>query len=115
MNVYYVADKETDIDDEDTPTTDLPETTDPTDPGQGGQTEIPDEDTPTTDLPETTDPGQGGQTEIPDGDTPTGNLPQTGTTSSAPVFRAISGVFLCLAVVFGGVTVVLFRKERHQG
>ena len=115
VNVYYVADKETDIDDEDTPTTDLPETTDPTDPGQGGQTEIPDEDTPTTDLPETTDPGQGGQTEIPDGDIPTGNLPQTGTTSSAPVFRAISGVFLCLAVVFGGVTVVLFRKERHQG
>ena len=115
VNVYYVADKETDIDDEDTPTTDLPETTDPTDPGQGGQTEIPAEATPTTALPAATAPGQGGQTEIPDGDIPTGNLPQTGTTSSAPVFRAISGVFLCLAVVFGGVTVVLFRKERHQG
>lgn len=106
--MYYVADEETDIDDGETPTTDLPDEPDPTDPGE---TEIPDEGTPTTDLPD--EPGT--ETEIPDGETPAGNLPQTGTTSNAALFQAISGVFLCLAVVFGGVTVVLFRKERNQG
>lgn len=111
VNVYYVADEETDIDDGETPTTDLPDNPDPTDPGEGGETEIPDEGTPTTDLPD--EPGT--ETEIPDGETPAGNLPQTGTTSNAGLFQAISGVFLCLAVVFGGVTVVLFRKERNQG
>lgn len=110
VNVYYVADEETDIDDGETPTTDLPDEPDPTDPGEGGETEIPDEGTPTTDLPD--EPGT--ETEIPDGETPAGNLPQTGTTSNAGLFQAISGVFLCLAVVFGGVTVVLFRKERNQ-
>ena len=110
VNVYYVADEETDIDDGETPTTDLPDEPDPTDPGEGGETEIPDEGTPTTDLPD--EPGT--ETEIPDGETPAGNLPQTGTASNAGLFQAISGVFLCLAVVFGGVTVVLFRKERNQ-
>jgi len=111
VNVYYVADEETDIDDGETPTTDLPDNPDPTDPGEGGETEIPDEGTPTTDLPD--EPGT--ETEIPGCEFPLGNLPQTGTTSNAALFQAISGVFLCLAVVFGGVTVVLFRKERNQG
>ena len=106
INVYYVA-EETDIDDGETPTTDLPDNPDP---DEGGETDIPDEGTPTTDLPD--EPGT--ETEIPDGETPAGNLPQTGTTSNAGLFQAISGVFLCLAVVFGGVTVVLFRKEREQ-
>lgn len=106
INVYYVA-EETDIDDGETPTTDLPDNPDP---DEGGETDIPDEGTPTTDLPD--EPGT--ETEIPDGETPAGNLPQTGTTSNAGLFQTISGVFLCLAVVFGGVTVVLFRKEREQ-
>ena len=83
VNVYYVADEETDIDDGETPTTDLPD--------------------------------EPGEIEIPGCEFPLGNLPQTGTTSNAGLFQAISGVFLCLAVVFGGVTVVLFRKERNQG
>ena len=80
---------------------------------EGGETDIPDDDTPTGDLPD--QPGDGGEVDIDDGDTPTGNLPQTGTTSSSAVLRAVSGVFLCLAVVFGCATVVLFRKEREQG
>lgn len=83
VNVYYVADEETDIDDGETPTTDLPD--------------------------------EPGEIEIPGCEFPLGNLPQTGTTSNAGLFQAVSGVFLCLAVVFGGVTVVLFRKERNQG
>ena len=110
VNVYYVA-EETDIDDDDTPTTDLPD-----EPDEGGETDIPDDDTPTGDLPDQPgQPGDSGETDIPDGDVPTGNLPQTGTTSSSAVLRAVSGVFLCLAVVFGCATVVLFRKEREQG
>ena len=110
VNVYYVAD-DTDIPDDDTPTGDVPDL--PDDPGE---TDIPDDDTPTGDLPDQPDqPDESGETDIPDGDVPTGDLPQTGTTSSTAVLRTVSGVFLCLAVVFGGVTVVLFRKEREQG
>ena len=107
VNVYYVA-EESEIPEEETPTEDLPDL-----PDEGGETDIPDDDTPTGDLPD--QPGDGGEVDIDDGDTPTGNLPQTGTTSSSAVLRAVSGVFLCLAVVFGCATVVLFRKEREQG
>ncbi|MGI5928899.1 leucine-rich repeat protein [Pseudoflavonifractor sp.] len=108
VNVYYTAD-ETDIDEGDTPTTDLPDL-----PDEGGEdVDIGEGDTPTTDLPDLPDEG-GEEVDIGEGGVPTGNLPQTGTTSNTVVLRVMSGVFLCLAVFFGGVTVVLIRKEREQ-
>ena len=88
VNVYYTAD-ETDIDEGDTPTTDLPDL-----PDEGGE-----------------------EVDIGEGDVPTGNLPQTGTmadNSGVVLMRAMSGLFLGLALVFGGVTVVLLRKEREE-
>ena len=88
VNVYYVAD-ETDIDDGDTPTGDLPDL-----PDEGGE-----------------------EVDIGEGDVPTGNLPQTGTMADSTgvvLMRAMSALFLGLALVSGGVTVVLLRKEREQ-
>ena len=113
VNVYYVAD-ETDIDDGDTPTTDLPDV-----PGEGGgETDIGDGETPTTDLPDTGDTGStgdGSETEIPDGETPTGSLPQTGTQAQVSMARvALSVMALTASVAAAGLALVLFRKSRKN-
>ena len=55
--------------------------------------------------------------DIGEGDVPTGNLPQTGTMADSTgvvLMRAMSALFLGLALVSGGVTVVLLRKEREE-
>ena len=100
INVYYVA-EETDIDDGDTPTTDLPE--DP------GETDIDDGDTPTGDLPDL--PGEGGEeVDIGDGETPTGNLPQTGTMADSTM-STIGMLLLALSVTTAGAAAVLWLKK----
>ena len=112
VNVYYVAD-ETDIDDGDTPTTDLPDV-----PGDGGEVDIDDGDTPTTDLPGTGDTGStgdGSETDIPDGETPTGSLPQTGTQAQVSMARvALSVMALTASVAAAGLALILFRKSRKN-
>ncbi|WP_277216341.1 InlB B-repeat-containing protein [Pseudoflavonifractor capillosus] len=113
VNVYYVAD-ETDIDDGDTPTTDLPDV-----PGEGGgETDIGDGETPTTDLPDTGDTGStgdGSETDIPDGETPTGSLPQTGTQAQVSMARvALSVMALTASVAAAGLALILFRKSRKN-
>ncbi len=112
VNVYYVAD-ETDIDDGDTPTTDLPDV-----PGDGGEVDIDDGDTPTTDLPGTGDTGStgdGGETDIPDTGTPTGSLPQTGTQAQTSAARvALSVMALTASVAAAGLALLLFRKSRKN-
>ena len=112
VNVYYVAD-ETDIDDGDTPTTDLPDV-----PGDGGEVDIDDGDTPTTDLPGTGDTGStgdGGETDIPDTGTPTGSLPQTGTQAQTSAARvALSVMALTATVAAAGLALLLFRKSRKN-
>ncbi len=100
INVYYVA-EETDIDDGDTPTTDLPE--DP------GETDIDDGDTPTGDLPDL--PGEGGEeVDIGEGDVPTGNLPQTGTMADSTM-STIGMLLLALSVTTAGAAAVLWLKK----
>ena len=112
VNVYYVAD-ETDIDDGDTPTTDLPDV-----PGDGGEVDIDDGDTPTTDLPGTGDTGStgdGGETDIPDTGTPTGSLPQTGTQAQTSAARvALSVMALTASLAAAGLALLLFRKSRKN-
>ena len=112
VNVYYVAD-ETDIDDGDTPTTDLPDV-----PGDGGKVDIDDGDTPTTDLPGTGDTGStgdGGETDIPDTGTPTGSLPQTGTQAQTSAARvALSVMALTASLAAAGLALLLFRKSRKN-
>ena len=113
VNVYYVAD-ETDIDDGDTPTTDLPDV-----PGEGGgETDIGDGETPTTDLPGTGDTGStgdGSETDIEDGQTPTGNLPQTGTQAQISMARvALSVMALTASLAAAGLALLLFRKSRKN-
>ena len=118
VNVYYVADG-TDIPDDDTPTTDLPDVPG----GDGGQTDIPDDNTPTTDLPGTGDTGNtgtgdtgtGSETNIPDGETPTGNLPQTGTQAQVSAARvALGAMALSAALAAAGLALILFRKSRRN-
>ena len=76
---------ETDIPDENTPTTDLPD--------EG--TDIPDEETPTTDLP---DEG----TEIPDEETPLADVPATGDNLIAWILAAgVSGLGLVWLAISG--------------
>lgn len=106
VNVYYMAD-ETDIDDGDTPTTDLPDI-----PGEGGgEVDIDDGQTPTTDLPDTGD--NGGETDIPDTGTPTGSLPQTGTLAQTSAARlALGALALTASVAAAGLALLLFRKSR---
>ena len=107
VNVYYVAD-ETDIDDGDTPTTDLPDVPGE---GDGGETDIGDGQTPTTDLPDTGD--NGGETDIPDSGTPTGSLPQTGTLAQTSAARlALGALALTASVAAAGLALILFRKSR---
>ena len=115
VNVYYMAD-ETDIDDGDTPTTDLPDV-----PGDGGEVDIGDGDTPTTDLPDTGDSGNAGgtggdtdgETDIVDESTPTGSLPQTGTLVQTSAARAALGILaLTASLMAAGLALVLFRKSR---
>ena len=114
VNVYYVAD-ETDIDDGDTPTTDLPDV-----PGDGGEVDIDDGDTPTTDLPGTGDTGStgdggSGETDIPDTGTPTGSLPQTGTQAQTSAARvALSVMALTASLAAAGLALLLFRKSRKN-
>ena len=112
VNVYYVAD-ETDIDDGDTPTTDLPDV-----PGDGGEVDIDDGETPTTDLPGTGDTGStgdGGETDIPDTGTPTGSLPQTGTQAQTSAARvALSVMALTASLAAAGLALLLFRKSRKN-
>ena len=113
INVYYMAD-ETDIDDGETPTTDLPDV-----PGEGGgETDIGDGETPTTDLPDTGDTGStgdGSETDIPDGQTPTGSLPQTGTQAQVSMARvALSVMALTASVAAAGLALILFRKSRKN-
>ena len=113
VNVYYMAD-ETDIDDGETPTTDLPDV-----PGEGGgETDIGDGETPTTDLPGTGDTGStgdGSETDIEDGQTPTGNLPQTGTQAQISMARvALSVMALTASVAAAGLALLLFRKSRKN-
>ena len=111
VNVYYVAD-ETDIDDGDTPTTDVP--------GDGGEVDIDDGDTPTTDLPGTGDTGStgdggSGETDIPDTGTPTGSLPQTGTQAQTSAARvALSVMALTASLAAAGLALLLFRKSRKN-
>ena len=106
VNVYYVAD-ETDIDDGDTPTTDLPDV-----PGEGdggGEVDIDDGDTPTTDLPDT------GDTDIPDGETPTGNLPQTGSVAGQVENRWTLGVLALMAsMAAAGLSIAISRKKEEE-
>ena len=106
VNVYYVAD-ETDIDDGDTPTTDLPDV-----PGEGdgdGEVDIDDGDTPTTDLPDT------GDTDIPDGETPTGNLPQTGSVAGQVENRWTLGVLALMASMgAAGLSIAISRKKEEE-
>lgn len=107
VNVYYMAD-ETDIDDGDTPTTDLPDVPGE---GDGGETDIGDGQTPTTDLPDTGD--NGGETDIPDTGTPTGSLPQTGTLAQTSAARlALGALALTASVAAAGLALLLFRKSR---
>ncbi len=108
VNVYYVAD-ETDIDDGDTPTTDLPDV-----PGEGGgETDIGDGETPTTDLPDV--PGEGGETDIPDGETPTGNLPQTGSVAGQVENRWTLGVLALMAsMAAAGLSIAISRKKEEE-
>lgn len=115
VNVYYVA-GEIDIDDGDTPTTDLPDV-----PGDGGEVDIGDGDTPTTDLPDTGDSGNAGGTggdtdgeaDIVDESTPTGSLPQTGTLVQTSAARAALGILaLTASLMAAGLALVLFRKSR---
>ena len=107
VNVYYMAD-ETDIDDGDTPTTDLPDVPGE---GDGGETDIGDGQTPTTDLPDTGD--NGGETDIPDTGTPTGSLPQTGTLAQTSAVRlALGALALTASVAAAGLALLLFRKSR---
>lgn len=115
VNVYYVA-GEIDIDDGDTPTTDLPDV-----PGDGGEVDIGDGDTPTTDLPDTGDSGNAGgtggdtdgETDIVDESTPTGSLPQTGTLVQTSAARAALGILaLTASLMAAGLALVLFRKSR---
>ncbi|WP_433441433.1 InlB B-repeat-containing protein [Pseudoflavonifractor sp.] len=107
VNVYYMAD-ETDIDDGDTPTTDLPDVPGE---GDGGETDIGDGQTPTTDLPDTGD--NGGETDIPDSGTPTGSLPQTGTLAQTSAARlALGALALTASVAAAGLALLLFRKSR---
>ena len=112
VNVYYVAD-ETDIDDGDTPTTDLPDV-----PGDGGEVDIDDGDTPTTDLPGTGDTGStgdGGETDIPDTGTPTGSLPPPGTQAQTSAARvALSVMALTASLAAAGLALLLFRKSRKN-
>ena len=105
VNVYYMAD-ETDIDDGDTPTTDLPDV-----PGEGGgEVDIDDGQTPTTDLPDTGD--NSGETDIPDTGTPTGSLPQTGTLAQTSAARlALGALALTASVAAAGLALILFRKS----
>lgn len=106
VNVYYVAD-ETDIDDGDTPTTDLPDV-----PGEGdgdGEVDIDDGDTPTTDLPDT------GDTDIPDGETPTGSLPQTGSVAGQVENRWTLGVLALMAsMAAAGLSIAISRKKEEE-
>ena len=102
VNVYYVA-EETDIDDDDTPTTDLPD-----EPDEGGETDIPDDNTPTGDLPDL--PDEGGEVDIDDGETPTGNLPQTGTMADSTM-STIGMLLLALSVTTAGAAAVLWLKK----
>ena len=106
VNVYYMAD-ETDIDDGDTPTTDLPDV-----PGEGdgdGEVDIDDGDTPTTDLPDT------GDTDIPDGETPTGNLPQTGSVAGQVENRWTLGVLALMAsMAAAGLSIAISRKKEEE-
>ena len=118
INVYYMAD-ETEIDDGDTPTSDLPDL-----PGEGGEVDIDDGQTPTSDLPDTGDSGNSGNTgdtgtdisdevEIVDEGTPTGSLPQTGTLVQTSATRVALGILaLTASLMAAGLAVVLFRKSR---
>ena len=105
VNVYYVA-EETDIDDDDTPTTDLPDL-----PDEGGETDIPDDNTPTGDLPD--QPGDGGEVDIDDGDTPTGNLPQTGTMADSTM-NTIGMLLLALSMATAGAAGILWLKKSRR-
>ena len=108
INVYYMAD-ETDIDDGETPTTDLPDV-----PGEGdgdgnGEVDIDDGETPTTDLPDT------GDTDIPDGETPTGNLPQTGSVAGQVENRWTLGVLALMAsMAAAGLSIAISRKKEEE-
>ena len=87
VTVWYSND-ETDIEDPDTPTTDLP--TDPSDPGQG------------------TDPGQGGgETDIGDEDVPKADVPETGDAS-------LLWVILAIASGSGLIWLALTGKKRKE-
>ena len=87
-------------------------------PGDGGEVDIDDGDTPTTDLPGTGDTGStgdGGETDIPDTGTPTGSLPQTGTQAQTSAARvALSVMALTASVAAAGLALLLFRKSRKN-
>ena len=104
INVYYVADEPTN------PT----DPTDPTDPGDGGEVDIDDGETPTTDLPDI--PGDGsGETDIPDGETPTGNLPQTGSVAGQVENRWTLGVLALMAsMAAAGLSIVISRRKEEE-
>ena len=88
VNVYYTAD-ETDIDDGQTPTTDLPDTG-----GNGGSGAA------------GTDGGS--VTDIPDAGTPTGSLPQTGTLAQTSAAR----LALTASLTAAGLALLLIRRSR---
>ena len=106
INVYYVADEPTN------PT----DPTDPTDPGDGGEVDIDDGETPTTDLPDIPGDGDGsGETDIPDGKTPTGNLPQTGSVAGQVENRWTLGVLALMAsMAAAGLSIVISRRKEEE-